>query len=63
MVCPYGVVGRQKEQRISVKCDRCPDREEPVCVNACPTSALVFTEEETFSLLMRAGAAAQLAEG
>ena len=29
MVCPYGVVGRQKEGNIAVKCDRCPDLDEP----------------------------------
>ena len=62
MVCRYGVVGRLKEQRVAVKCDRCPDRDMPACVNACPTQALVFTEEEAFSGTVRAQAATQLIE-
>ena len=48
MVCPYGVVGRQKERKLAVKCDRCPDRDEPACVQACPTEALVYAEAEAF---------------
>ncbi len=62
MVCRYGVVGRLKEQRVAVKCDRCPDRDSPACVAACPTQALVFTEEEAFSGSVRAEAASQLVE-
>ncbi len=63
MVCPYGVIGRAREQRVAVKCDRCPDRDEPACVAACPTRALVFAEEEAFARAVRAGAAAELAAG
>lgn len=62
MVCPYGVVGRLQERRVAVKCDRCPDRESPACTAACPTGALVFAEEEAFAALIRADAAARLAE-
>ncbi len=61
MVCPYGVIGRQKEQRVAIKCDRCPDRDMPACVEACHTQALVFAEEEAFSGKVRAKAASQLA--
>ena len=61
MVCPYGVIGRKKEQRVAVKCDRCPDRDEPACVGACPTQALVFAEEESFVGSVRASAASNLA--
>jgi carbon-monoxide dehydrogenase iron sulfur subunit len=61
MVCPYGVIGRKKEQRVAVKCDRCPDRDEPACVGACPTQALVFAEEESFVGLVRASAASNVA--
>jgi len=53
MVCPYGVVGRKQKERIAVKCDRCPDREVPACVGACPTKALVFAEAEEFSADVR----------
>jgi carbon-monoxide dehydrogenase iron sulfur subunit len=63
MVCPYGVIGKQKEQRVAVKCDRCPDRDEPACVASCPTRALVYSEEEVFSSQIRAKAASQVAEG
>ncbi len=59
MVCPYGVIGRQMEQRVAVKCDRCPDRDAPACVDSCPTKALVFAEEEAFSRSVRASAAKQ----
>lgn len=63
MVCPYGVIGRQLERRIAVKCDRCPDLEVPACVTACPTKALVYAEEEEFSKGVRRVAAAEVAEG
>ena len=63
MVCPYGVIGRQLERRIAVKCDRCPDLEVPACVTACPTRALVYAEEEAFSGGVRQVAAAEVAEG
>lgn len=63
MVCPYGVIGRQVERRIAVKCDRCPDLEVPACVTACPTGALVYVEEEAFSGGVRQVAAAEVAEG
>ena len=63
MVCPYGVIGRQKEQRVAIKCDRCPDRDEPACVVACPTHALIFAEEEAFVGTVRSSAASRVAEG
>jgi carbon-monoxide dehydrogenase iron sulfur subunit len=63
MVCPYGVVGRQLERRIAVKCDRCPDLEVPACVTGCPTRALVYAEEEEFSKGVRRVAGAEVAEG
>ena len=63
MVCPYGVIGREWERRIALKCDRCPDREIPACVEACPTKALVFMEEEEFARLTRLEAAEEVAKG
>lgn len=62
MVCPYGVVGQKRELKVAVKCDRCPDREEPACVKACPTHALVFAEAEDFGALVRRAAAGIVAE-
>jgi carbon-monoxide dehydrogenase iron sulfur subunit len=63
MVCPYGVIGRQSEARVAVKCDRCPDLEAPACVAACPTKTLVFAEEREFAEMMRQEAAAKIARG
>ena len=49
MVCPYGVIGRHLETRKAFRCDRCPDREIPACVSACPTEALVYDTVKGFS--------------
>ena len=62
MVCPYGVVGREKERRVALKCDRCPEREVPACVAACPTHALVFADPETFGAEIRKTAAGLVAK-
>lgn len=63
MVCPYGVIGRELERRVAVKCDRCPDRDVPACVDACPTRALLYVEEGEFAGGVRRVAAAELVEG
>lgn len=57
MVCPYGVVGREKDRKMAVKCDRCPDLDTPACVQACPTGALFYDEAESFSAEIRREAA------
>ncbi|MEW6110207.1 MAG: 4Fe-4S dicluster domain-containing protein [Nitrospirota bacterium] len=44
MVCPFGVITRDKEKHIAVKCDRCHKLDIPACVNACPTGALVLVD-------------------
>jgi len=44
MVCPFGVIALEKETKLVLKCDRCPDRDIPVCVTSCPTHALLFGE-------------------
>lgn len=46
MVCPYGGVKRDVVNRVAIKCDQCRDRERPVCVEVCPTGALVFEIRE-----------------
>lgn len=50
MVCPYGVIRRDQEKGIAMKCDReCFDEKGiPACVRACPTRALIFTTLEEF---------------
>jgi len=60
MTCPYGVIGRQKEARIAVKCDLCPDLDRPACVAACPSGTLIFSLEEEFAELLRKDAAAKI---
>jgi len=41
MVCPFGVVTRDVNKHLAVKCDRCHKLDVPACVTACPTKALV----------------------
>ncbi len=53
MVCPYGVIGRDMETHKIFRCDRCPDREVPACVDACPTQALVYRTVPDFSKAVR----------
>jgi carbon-monoxide dehydrogenase iron sulfur subunit len=61
MTCPYGVIGRQAEVRVAVKCDRCKDLDQPACVRACPTGALVFATQGEFMEMMRKAAATRIA--
>jgi carbon-monoxide dehydrogenase iron sulfur subunit len=44
MACPYGAVQRNLAKKKANKCDLCPDRERPACVDACPNRALVYRE-------------------
>lgn len=60
MVCPYGVVGRHLEKQRAYHCDRCPDRDEPACVSACPTRALVYRTVEEYSGEVRKVAAREM---
>ncbi len=62
-VCTYGVIGRDRRARVAMKCDRCPDREIPACVNACPTKALVYAEVGELSESRRITSALKLARG
>ena len=47
MACPFGSVQRNTVKKRANKCDLCPDRERPACVDACPNRALVFEKGET----------------
>ncbi|MCX8026408.1 MAG: 4Fe-4S dicluster domain-containing protein [Thermodesulfovibrionales bacterium] len=49
MVCPFGVIGRHLQIQKAYRCDRCPDREIPACVESCPTKALVFKTVDEYS--------------
>jgi carbon-monoxide dehydrogenase iron sulfur subunit len=44
MACPFGVIRRNETEDKAMKCDCCPDRKTPACVDACPNRALVFEE-------------------
>lgn len=62
MVCPYGVIGRHLEERKAVRCDRCPDRSTPACVEACPTGALVYDTVKTYSGNVRKAVSRELSQ-
>ncbi|MBW2340534.1 MAG: 4Fe-4S dicluster domain-containing protein [Deltaproteobacteria bacterium] len=46
LACPYGVRVMRGEENVADSCDLCLDRviagEDPYCVQACPTGAMVF---------------------
>lgn len=42
MACPFGAIVQDRKEQIALKCDRCPEREIPACVAACPTKAITL---------------------
>ncbi len=44
MTCPFGVITRDRQKKIALKCDRCPNLDIPACVSACPTRAITLEE-------------------
>jgi anaerobic carbon-monoxide dehydrogenase iron sulfur subunit len=58
MVCSFGAISAHPTQKVAVKCDFCPDRRadgrKPACVEACPTGALQFGDEEDLAKAKRA---------
>ena len=47
MTCPFGVIERdpvRKKMPVASKCDLCPGRTIPACVEICPNRALIFEE-------------------
>ncbi|RMG57648.1 MAG: 4Fe-4S dicluster domain-containing protein [Deltaproteobacteria bacterium] len=46
MACPYGCIYREEREGSwnSNKCDLCPGRDVPACVEICPNRALVYEE-------------------
>ncbi|NMB40954.1 MAG: 4Fe-4S dicluster domain-containing protein [Firmicutes bacterium] len=49
MVCPFGSIVQDRKEQIALKCDRCPDREIPACVAACPTKAISLQEVPAYA--------------
>lgn len=48
MVCPFGAIIQDVTDKVAVKCDLCPDRDDYACVTACPTKALFAGTPEEF---------------
>jgi len=48
MVCPFGVIAIDREQKVALKCDLCVDSEKRACVDGCPTGAIFYGELEEF---------------
>lgn len=63
MVCPYGVIGRHLQTHKAYRCDRCPDRDSPACVDACPTGALVYETVPNYSAGVRNRASQEMLKG
>lgn len=55
MNCPFGALTREKEEKVVVKCDLCPDRDVPACAEACPTKALFLGTRKGFEASLRKG--------
>ncbi|MFC1675306.1 4Fe-4S binding protein, partial [Candidatus Omnitrophota bacterium] len=45
MACPYGAIKPNTKTKLAVRCDKCKDKDEPACVIACPTGAIIWAEE------------------
>jgi carbon-monoxide dehydrogenase iron sulfur subunit len=64
MACPFGVISVRSDGKGVLKCDLCIERlergEEPACVNACPTGALKFIDEEEANRVKRLKVAEQM---
>ena len=44
LVCPFGAIKQDTNQRKTVRCDMCQGQDIPVCVANCPNEALVYVE-------------------
>ncbi len=49
LVCPHGAPIPDYNHEHVVKCDLCPGRKTPVCVENCPNEALLYVEEPVSS--------------
>ena len=51
MACPFAAISRQYAQEAKgLKCDLCPDRDNPACVDCCPTRALSFKKRKDLTV-------------
>ena len=57
---PDKCIGRHLEQHKAYRCDRCPDRDVPACVSACPTGALVYRTVPDYAASVRRHASEEL---
>ena len=49
MACPFGILSREIDAKNkAAKCDLCPDRECPACVDSCPTNTLSYETRDEF---------------
>lgn len=53
MACPFGVIRADHARGLAHKCDGCPERELPACVEACEPGALVFSGTADFEKARR----------
>ena len=44
MICPFGAIKMDNQNRIIAKCDRCLELETPACVANCPNGGLEIKE-------------------
>lgn len=55
MACPYGVISpsfdRKEAFPQALKCDFCPERDTPACVEACPDEALAVENKDEEALI------------
>ncbi|MDD1768053.1 MAG: 4Fe-4S dicluster domain-containing protein [Methanomassiliicoccales archaeon] len=59
MACPYGAILIDPKGKSILKCDLCPSRETPACVEACKTGALVLVFDADRVANVRADATAE----
>ena len=50
MVCPYAAIRPNTKLKLPVRCDKCKDKDEPGCFNACPTHAILWQEETAVNI-------------
>lgn len=60
MVCPLGAIMPDYRRRVALKCDRCPERDVPACVQACPTRALKYVDYSEMTSKLRRETAGKL---
>jgi len=67
LACPFGVINLDDERKIITKCDQCFKRLEqgnnPACVTACPTEALIFKPITEVILEKRKAALVEIEKG